>query len=89
MRGSGFVDLIRGGRALNQQAASEGEGGPSQGGDEQAEFDEALKEPTEDPGKDGEEEPVFPLSPGHHLTPALSPTSWRRGRRVLRVVFDD
>ena len=22
-----------------------------------------------------------PLSPEHHLTPALSPTSWRRGRR--------
>ena len=23
----------------------------------------------------------FPLSPEHHLTPTLSPTSWRRGRR--------
>jgi len=24
---------------------------------------------------------VFPLSPKHHLTPALSPISWRRGRK--------
>src|SRR5436305_1571249 len=27
----------------------------------------------------------FPLSPEHHLSPALSPTSWRRGRRYCIV----
>src|SRR5436309_8067577 len=27
-------------------------------------------------------ETMFPLNPEHHLTPALSPTSWRRGRRL-------
>ena len=26
-------------------------------------------------------ENMLPVSPEHHLTPALSPTSWRRGRR--------
>ena len=31
----------------------------------------------------------IPLSPEHHLTPALSPISWRRGRAFgTRRVFD-
>ena len=28
-----------------------------------------------------------PLNPEHHLTPTLSPTSWRRGRRTARGSF--
>jgi alpha-glucosidase len=31
-------------------------------------------------------EGIFPLSPERHLTPALSPTSWRRGRRKVQVL---
>ena len=27
-------------------------------------------------------ETILPLSPEHHLTPTLSPTPWRRGRRI-------
>jgi hypothetical protein len=29
-----------------------------------------------------------PLSPKHHLTPALSPISWRRGRRIRCGSFE-
>jgi len=33
-------------------------------------------------------ETILSLSPEHHLTPALSPISWRRGRRTASGFFE-
>jgi len=36
-----------------------------------------------------EDRHFVPLFPEHHLTPSLSPTPWRRGRRNYALVNED
>jgi hypothetical protein len=45
----------------------------------------ALTQPRSGKFECRDQEIVFPMCPEHHLTPALSPTSWRRGRNCSSV----